>query len=570
MHRMDIYIKKGAHLGSETKGEFYMNNMEKKSLTLTITALEANLASGDAIIVNPAEGVDGLFSVSLKTNPTVAIGTVVLQDRLLAAGTITGKKLAKFYTGKPIEGVITDANHSAQMMRAGLCVIAEVMVESREKRASFVSIEAKVGGTIAKYPAKAEVVQLAKTTETYLSLRKDADANIVTVFNGQDAGVIDKTSVSTDDFALLETLIESEQIAETRIMSAKGLSYTISIQVREADYQVAMNEAAVGLAQKAADKLATKGYDAEMLNAISGYIHENGGNSEMVNRIFATYKPLSEYSDEAKALIPTAPKTLFKPQGDELQVALAGITCNMHLLFSGPKGTGKNTLIETLAWIYQRPLYAIAINAETDKADLLGSQVIEAVDTEHGVAQKITFSPEVLIDAMRQGGIINIDEVNFGLQGVMGVLHSVMDDRRGIQVPGYEYVQADENFMVAATMNVGYAGTRELSEALADRFLDVQLKPSGSIAPLIEAKYPGVLNGTQLAICENIYTKMVEIIQGHDGMLDDSCLTQRGFFDAAKLTPHLGLKKALIVAVAHKVKDEEYQQNLVDLIQSLA
>ena len=46
------------------------------------------------------------------------------------------------------------------------------------------------------------------------------------------------------------------------------------------------------------------------------------------------------------------------------------------------------------------------------------------------------------------------------------MLHAALDFRRVIDVPGYERIALDDAARFIGTMNYGYAGTRELNEAL--------------------------------------------------------------------------------------------------------
>ena len=57
----------------------------------------------------------------------------------------------------------------------------------------------------------------------------------------------------------------------------------------------------------------------------------------------------------------------------------------------------------------------------------------------------------------------------------LAVLHATLDFRRAIDVPGYERVEVDPAARFIGTMNYGYAGTRELNEALTSRFVVIQM-----------------------------------------------------------------------------------------------
>ena len=55
------------------------------------------------------------------------------------------------------------------------------------------------------------------------------------------------------------------------------------------------------------------------------------------------------------------------------------------------------------------------------------------------------------------------------------VLHATLDYRRSIDVPGYDKIELHPAARFIGTMNYGYAGTKELNEALVSRFLVIQM-----------------------------------------------------------------------------------------------
>ena len=61
----------------------------------------------------------------------------------------------------------------------------------------------------------------------------------------------------------------------------------------------------------------------------------------------------------------------------------------------------------------------------------------------------------------------------------VSVLHATLDYRRSIDVPGYEKIELHPAARFIGTMNYGYAGTKELNEALVSRFLVIDM-PSQS------------------------------------------------------------------------------------------
>ena len=57
----------------------------------------------------------------------------------------------------------------------------------------------------------------------------------------------------------------------------------------------------------------------------------------------------------------------------------------------------------------------------------------------------------------------------------LAVLHGTLDFRRSIDVPGYERIDLHPATRFIATMNYGYAGTKELNEALVSRFVVIRM-----------------------------------------------------------------------------------------------
>lgn len=146
-----------------------------------------------------------------------------------------------------------------------------------------------------------------------------------------------------------------------------------------------------------------------------------------------------------------------------LEVSIAALLQGENLLLSGSKATGKNVLAENLAWIFGRPSYDISFHVNTDSASLIGTDTFRD--------QQVVFRPGPVVHCAVEGGFGVLDEINMAKNEAAAVLHAVLDFRRIIDVPGYERIRLHDATRFIATMNYGYAGTRDLNEALASRFL---------------------------------------------------------------------------------------------------
>lgn len=427
----------------------------------------------------------------------------------------------------------------------------------------------KVKGSQSTYPKKMEVIdEVKKGNKVFLEVKMNK-GKIVMVKDGVLAGVVEEKQLSTtsslEEIEVLKTILDAESL-EAKVSKAEATSYFVNIAVSNEVLETATTMATKKALGGIKADLVSKGFEEETLNDIEECLLSNGFSGDDIQDIFSTYKV---YPKEVAWRIPTKPKTMFKDTFGALETGYTAIVNQFHLLCSGEKGTGKNVFVETFAYLFQRPLYSVAINRETDKYDLIGSKTIDVETTEDGnVENKVKFSPEVLLEAMEVGGILNVDEINFADPGVTGLLHSIGDDRRAIEVPGYKYVQADDNFVMMATMNLNYQGTNELNEALQDRFVDIMFPNNDSIFDILADKCP-TIKKADLQKADRVYSKMISLVRDRDGQLDDNCITVRGFIQGCTMSKRLGLRKALEVCVANKIKDSEYRQNVITIIESL-
>ncbi len=152
---------------------------------------------------------------------------------------------------------------------------------------------------------------------------------------------------------------------------------------------------------------------------------------------------------------------------DLLEMAISALLQGENLLLSGAKATGKNVLAENMAWIFGRPSYNISFNVNTDSATLIGTDTFK--DNE------VQLRKGPVYQCAQYGGFGVFDEINMAKNDAVSVLHATLDYRRMIDVPGYDKIRLHEATRFIGTMNYGYAGTKELNEALVSRFLVIDM-----------------------------------------------------------------------------------------------
>ena len=167
-----------------------------------------------------------------------------------------------------------------------------------------------------------------------------------------------------------------------------------------------------------------------------------------------------------------------------LEMALAALLQGENVLLSGSKATGKNILAENLAWIFGRPSYNISFNVNTDSSSLIGTDTF--VDNE------VRLRKGPVYQCAENGGFGVFDEINMAKNDAVSVLHATLDYRRLIDVPGYDKIELHPATRFIGTMNYGYAGTRELNEALVSRFLviDMPALTEETLLLILRANFP--------------------------------------------------------------------------------
>lgn len=150
-----------------------------------------------------------------------------------------------------------------------------------------------------------------------------------------------------------------------------------------------------------------------------------------------------------------------------LEMAIAGLLQGENLLLTGAKATGKNVLSENLACIFGRPAYNVSFHVNTSSAELIGTDTFRNNEVE--------LRKGSIYQCAQYGGFGILDEINMAKNDAVSVLHATLDYRRSIDVPGYEKIDLHPATRFIGTMNYGYAGTKELNEALVSRFMVIDM-----------------------------------------------------------------------------------------------
>lgn len=234
--------------------------------------------------------------------------------------------------------------------------------------------------------------------------------------------------------------------------------------------------------------------------------------------------------------------------------ALAALLTGKNLLLSGGKATGKNVLAENLATTFCRPAWNVSFHVNMDASGLVGMDTF--------TEGEVRFRPGPLTLCARCGGFGILDEINMAKNEALAVMHSVLDYRRALDIPGYERIPLDETTRFIATMNYGYAGTRDLNEALDSRFVIINMPTISpeNLERLLTTHFP-TLKKKYYSQFAGLFFELKKKCDNAE--ISSRALDLRGLLDSLDLIrAGLNAESALDMGITNKTFDH-YEQGLI-------
>jgi len=152
----------------------------------------------------------------------------------------------------------------------------------------------------------------------------------------------------------------------------------------------------------------------------------------------------------------------------------------INMLNSGHAGTGKTSYAQFYASQRQLPYVSLPSNSALSANELQGNWV-----SRDG---KLDWVDSVYVEVWRNGGVLNLGEIDQLSKNAQYFFHEGLDHRRSLTLTAkdYEVVKAHPDLIIIGDWNPMYRGRQPLSESWADRF---QLKLRYEYDRKIEEKF---------------------------------------------------------------------------------
>lgn len=145
---------------------------------------------------------------------------------------------------------------------------------------------------------------------------------------------------------------------------------------------------------------------------------------------------------------------------------------NLSVLLIGETGSGKTSMIQEKAAEHGKKIIRFNLTGETTVDEFVGKYVLRANPKSKKV--ETVWEDGVLLQAMKRGDWLLVDEINAALPEILMILHPLLDDDKAVLVANHEceIVKAHKDFRFFATMNPDeeYVGTKTLNKAFRSRF----------------------------------------------------------------------------------------------------
>lgn len=238
---------------------------------------------------------------------------------------------------------------------------------------------------------------------------------------------------------------------------------------------------------------------------------------------------------------------------------------NIPVLLMWETGTGKTTLVKSVAEKKKKTLIRINMNGQTGREDFVWKYTLIWWDT--------VWQDWPLITAMKKWHRMLIDEINVALPEILFVLQAILEVTNGklssllLSEKDWEIIEPHKDFRLFATANPSdwnYVGTKDLNSATLSRFAVIDCQPLKPVQErkLIQDRYPNIHENEIFSIV-NMWTELRKA--HHNRTLKYFCSTRDLLSVCELIDAGIDKKRAIKSCVYEKVIGKR-QKEKVSLI----
>lgn len=292
-------------------------------------------------------------------------------------------------------------------------------------------------------------------------------------------------------------------------------------------------------------------YNNELKPLKEDIISENSGSKETDFQF-----PKGTFKDEYLDLIPKLGKEYIFPE-NLLSLSKAVSSGDIRsVLLHGPAGTGKTMSCKLIAQLINMPIMDTVNCTENLDEFVLGKYIPEG--------NSIVFKESYVTKAIREGGTVVFEEINFAKPQYLAFLNSLLDDNGFVRLDNGELIKRNKNFRFFATMNIGYFGTKELNQALYNRFqaiVEIRELSDIAIRTMLVERVPECAGFVDDAI--SLYHKIKDKIRREELDIVISPRNLENWMKMCKYEPLEDAAEKTIIPIARGDKDLEIDLKLM-------
>ncbi|MDR3313967.1 MAG: AAA family ATPase [Oscillospiraceae bacterium] len=272
-------------------------------------------------------------------------------------------------------------------------------------------------------------------------------------------------------------------------------------------------------------------------------IAENKAEAKAEQRCTVTPFDGNAFLPEYRKLIPAMPPELIIPKAVRSICSAVTNGDARAVLFHGPSGTGKTIACKLVCQEISLPIMEV-INCTENLDEFVLGKFIPDED-------RIIFKESYVTAAIRHGGAVVFEEINFAKPQYLAFLNSLLDDNGFVRLDNGAVVRRHKNFRFFATMNLGYFGTKELNQALYNRFnvvLELAALSDEAIAKMLTARIPDCADKVDKLL--GVYHKLKKKIDSEELDIVISPRNLENWARLAKYESYIAAAEKTIIPIA--------------------